>query len=134
MASTLDADGALVIFPEGRNFSDQHRRRAIERLAEAGHTAQAEAARAMRRVAAPRPGGALAALDAAPDADVVVMGHVGFPHGLKEVWRELPSEQVVTIRLWHEPAEAIPRERDAQIDWLYDWWHRLDDWVSEHEA
>ena len=134
MAATLDDGGALVIFPEGRNFSEEHRQRAIAKLDEAGHADQADAARAMRRVAAPRPGGTLAALEAAPHADVVVMGHAGFPHGLKEVWRELPREQVVTIRLWHERAETIPREREAQIDWLYACWRRLDDWVTEYEA
>ena len=134
MASTLDADGALVIFPEGRNFSAAHRQRAIDRLDEAGHTAQADAARAMRRVSAPRPGGVLAALEACPGADVVVMGHAGFPHGLKEVWRELPHEQVIEIRLWHVPAEAVPRERDEQIDWLFGWWRTLDDWVAKREA
>jgi 1-acyl-sn-glycerol-3-phosphate acyltransferase len=134
MAATLDDDGALVIFPEGRNFSEAHRERAIARLEDAGHAGQAAAARAMRRVSAPRPGGALAALEAAPRADVVVMGHAGFPMGLREAWRELPHERVVTIRLWHEPAEAIPRGRDAQIEWLFGWWRTLDDWVVQHEA
>ena len=133
MAATLGDDGALVIFPEGRNFSEEHRARAIAKLDEAGHAEQADTARAMRRVAAPRPGGALAAIEAAPHADVVIMGHAGFPHGLKEVWRELPREQVITIRLWHEPAAAIPREREQQIEWLYERWRRLDDWVREHE-
>ena len=133
MAATLDSDSALVIFPEGRNFSEAHRLRAIERLRDAGFAAQAEAAQTMKRVSAPRPGGALAALEAAPHADVVVMGHAGFPTGLGEVWRELPREQVITVRLWHEPAETIPREREARIDWLFERWRVLDEWVGEYE-
>ena len=133
MASTVRDDSAVVLFPEGRNFSAAHRQRAIDRLREAGHAAQADAAHAMRRVSAPRPGGALAAIEAAPHADVVVMGHAGFPFGLKDVWRDLPADQVIEVRLWHEPADAIPRDRDAQIDWLFGWWQTLDAWVAERE-
>jgi 1-acyl-sn-glycerol-3-phosphate acyltransferase len=134
MASELDEDTALVIFPEGRNFSAAHRLRAIERLEQFGHAREAEAARAMQRVSAPRPGGTLAAIEAAPGADVVVMGHAGFPTGLKEIWRHLPEEQVIEVRLWHEPADAIPRDRDAQIAWLFGWWQTLDAWVAERES
>jgi 1-acyl-sn-glycerol-3-phosphate acyltransferase len=134
LASTLEPHAALVIFPEGRNFSARHRVRAIDRLARAGHEPQAEAARRMRRVSAPRPGGTLAAIAAAPGADVVIMGHAGFPDGLRDVWRHLPEDQVIEVRLWHEPAEAIPAGSDAQIDWLFGWWQRIDDWVVERET
>ena len=131
MARELPGHGALVIFPEGTNFSERARQRGIERLAKAGHTKQAEWASAMRHVAAPRPGGALAAIEAADDADVIVLGHAGFPHGFRELWDLLPHEQTVEVRLWLEPASAIPAERDEQIDWLFAWWRRLDDWVEE---
>ena len=134
LATSLRPHEALVIFPEGRNFSDEHRRRAIERLREAGHDQQAEAAEAMLRVSAPRPGGALAAIDAAPEADVVVLGHAGFPSGLREVWRHLPEEQVVEVRLWHVPREDVPGERLEQIRWLYERWRELDGWVVGIEA
>ena len=131
MARELDAAGALIIFPEGGNFSHERRRRGIERLRRAGHEKQAAAAHAMRHVSAPRPGGALAAIDAAPHADVVIMGHVGFPNGLGEVWRLLPHRQAIEIKLWHEPAESIPEEHGARIEWLFDRWRRLDAWVEE---
>ncbi len=130
MARDLDARAALVIFPEGANFTEERRRRGIERLERGGHARQADAARAMRHVSAPRPGGALAAIDAAPGADVVIMGHVGFPTGLGEVWRLLPARQTIQVKLWHHPAEAIPAEHEARIDWLFDRWRELDAWVA----
>jgi 1-acyl-sn-glycerol-3-phosphate acyltransferase len=133
MARELGDTAALVIFPEGANFSEQSRRRGIERLESAGHAEHAEWARGMRHVSAPRPGGTLAAIEAAPDADVVVMGHVGFPTGLREVWRLLPARQAIQVQLWHEPADALPAQRDAQIDWLFGWWRTLDAWVDERE-
>jgi 1-acyl-sn-glycerol-3-phosphate acyltransferase len=131
MASELDERGALVIFPEGANFTEARRRRAIERLEQAGHHDEAAIAHDMRHVSAPRPGGALAAIDAAERADVVIMGHVGFPEGLGEVWRRLPEPQTIEVKLWHEPADAIPADHDARIGWLFDRWRRLDAWVRE---
>ena len=131
MASELDDSGALVIFPEGANFTEERRARGIARLEEAGHEEEAAWAREMHHVSAPRPGGALAAIDASPGADVVVMGHVGFPDGLGEVWRHLPEKQVIEVMLWHEPADTIPAGHDERIDWLFGVWRRLDTWVAE---
>ena len=31
------------------------------------------------------------------------------------------------------PSE-VPRDREAQIDWLYDWWERIDDWIDRTRA
>jgi hypothetical protein len=62
------------------------------------------------------------------------MGHAGFPTGAKDVWRQLPEEQVIDVRLWHEPGAAIPTDRDAQIDWLFGWWQTLDAWAAEREG
>jgi 1-acyl-sn-glycerol-3-phosphate acyltransferase len=131
MAGELGGTAALVIFPEGANFSEERRRKGIERLRRRGFEREAGWAEGMRHVSAPRPGGTLAAVGAAPHADVVVMGHVGFPNGLREVWRLLPHPQTIHVRLWHEPATAIPAGSDGRIEWLFGWWRRMDDWVEE---
>ena len=124
-----------LIFPEGANSSDRRRRRAIERLEQAGHREEADWARSMRHLSAPRPGGALAAIEAAPDSVVIFAGHVGFPTSLSEAWRLLPHRQTIELKLWAVPAEEVPAGRDAQIDWLFAWWRTLDEWVAErHEA
>jgi 1-acyl-sn-glycerol-3-phosphate acyltransferase len=131
MASDLGADDAVLIFPEGGNFSPSRRRRGIERLEQAGHDEEAAWARAMTHVSAPRPGGALAALDAAPHADVVFVAHAGIPAGARELWRRLGSDQTVDVRLWVAPAGEIPAGREERIDWLFGWWRTLDEWVRE---
>jgi 1-acyl-sn-glycerol-3-phosphate acyltransferase len=130
MSDDLPDDGAVLIFPEGGNFSERRRERGIRRLEEAGHDEEAAWARGMRHVAAPRPGGALAALEACPRADAVFVAHVGMPTGLGEVWRLLPERQVIELRLWLAPAEEIPPGQDARIDWLFGWWRTVDDWVA----
>ena len=131
MARAMGQSAALVIFPEGANFSEDRRLRGIERLDRAGHAQEAEWARAIRHLSAPRPGGTLAAIEAAPEADVVLMGHVGFPAGLAEVWRRLPEAQTIEVRLWHEPSSSIPADREEKIDWLFGLWQKLDAWVDE---
>jgi 1-acyl-sn-glycerol-3-phosphate acyltransferase len=134
MASTLSGDGAVLIFPEGGNFSPQRRRRAINRLVRGGHDDEAAQARAMEHVAAPRPGGALVALEAAPDADAIFVGHVGIPAGIANLWRQLLAPSTVRLRMWHVAAGDIPGDRDEQIEWLFACWSRLDAWVDEQQA
>jgi 1-acyl-sn-glycerol-3-phosphate acyltransferase len=110
MARDLGSEDALLIFPEGGNFSPARRRRGIERLVRGGHCEEAGWAGAMRHVAAPRPGGTLAAIEAAPDADVVFIGHVGVPVGFRGLWRAMATGEDVELRLWVEPAAAIPTD------------------------
>ena len=133
MSRGLAAEEAVLIFPEGGNFSPERRQRGIERLEAAGHDEEARWAKRMRHVQAPRPGGALAALEAAPEADVVFVAHVGFPRSFAEVWRLLPDAHTVELRLWHTRAADVPGGRDERIDWLFGWWCTLDDWVAERQ-
>jgi 1-acyl-sn-glycerol-3-phosphate acyltransferase len=134
MSGGLGPRDAVLIFPEGGNFSARRRRASIRRLERRGHPEEAASARAMRHVAAPRPGGALAAIAAAPQADVVFVAHQGFPDSMREAWRTLPDPKVVTVALWLVPAAAIPADEQARIDWLFDWWQTLDDWVGQRRA
>jgi 1-acyl-sn-glycerol-3-phosphate acyltransferase len=129
MSGGLRDDDAVLIFPEGGNATEEHRRRGIERLERAGHHEEAAWARALRHLSAPRPGGTLAALEAST-ADVVFMAHSGFPSTLRDAWKQLPHPRTVTTRLWHEPRSAIPAGRDERIDWLFAWWRTLDGWVD----
>jgi 1-acyl-sn-glycerol-3-phosphate acyltransferase len=134
MTSGLGEGEAVLIFPEGANFSEAQRQKAIDRLERAGHVEQASWAREMRHHSAPRPGGALAAIESAPEADVIFVGHIGFPAGFAELWRLLPHRQRVEVRLWVAPAGEIPADHLDRIDWLFGWWRHLDAWVSErHE-
>jgi 1-acyl-sn-glycerol-3-phosphate acyltransferase len=135
LARDLDENDAFVIFPEGGNFTPERRRGGIERLRRLGLDRMARRAERMTHVLAPRPGGLLAALDAAPDADVVLVAHTGLDHMLtvRDVWRELPMDKVLTMRWWQVPRGDIPTQRDAQIEWLFGWWEQIDDWIAEHQ-
>ncbi|MEU5565903.1 1-acyl-sn-glycerol-3-phosphate acyltransferase [Micromonospora musae] len=132
LAAGLDDDDAFVIFPEGGNFTPKRRLRAIARLRSLGLERMALRAERMRHVLAPQPGGLLAALDAAPDAGVVFVAHTGLDRMLTvaDVWRELPMDKRIVMRFWSVPPEEVPTGRQERIDWLFDWWARIDEWVA----
>jgi 1-acyl-sn-glycerol-3-phosphate acyltransferase len=136
LAAGLDHNDAFVIFPEGGNFTPARRERAIARLRALGLHRLADRAAAMRHVLAPRSAGLLAALDVAPEADVVWVAHTGLDRLLTvaDAWRELPMDKTITMRWWPVPAAEVPVGRDARVEWLYDWWHRIDTWIGTQAA
>jgi len=134
LARGLDENDAFVIFPEGGNFTPVRRERAIARLHKLGLERMARRAESMTHVLAPKPGGLLAALDAAPDADVVLVAHTGLDHlvTVMDVWRELPMDKELVMRWWRVPRAEIPAGRAERIEWLYAWWESIDAWVAAH--
>lgn len=134
LARDLDPDDAFVIFPEGGNFTPERRERAIGRLHRLGLERMARRAEQMIHVLAPRPGGVLAALEAAPDVDVLLVAHTGLDHvrTVTDVWRSLPMDKQILMGWWRVPRTEVPEGREARIEWLYAWWERIDEWVEEH--
>jgi 1-acyl-sn-glycerol-3-phosphate acyltransferase len=136
LASGLDQAGALVIFPEGGNWTPGRWQRGIRRLERAGRRDLAARARDMPNLLPPRAGGAVAAIEACPDADVIFVAHAGLDRlvTVADVWRSLPIDHVVKARWWRVPSGQVPRSADheAQVMWLYEWWKRIDTWISEN--
>jgi 1-acyl-sn-glycerol-3-phosphate acyltransferase len=136
LARGLDERGALVIFPEGGNWTPGRWRRGIRRLEHVGRLDLAERARDMPNLLPPRPGGAIAAIAACPDADVIFVAHAGLDNivTVGDVWGKFPIDQVIRARWWRVPPDQVPRAADyeAQVRWLYDWWGRIDAWITEN--
>jgi 1-acyl-sn-glycerol-3-phosphate acyltransferase len=136
LASHLDSNDALVIFPEGGNFTPARRLRAIDRLRRLGFHSSAERAERMRHVLAPRPGGAAAALAVATDADTVFVAHTGLEHlsSLRELWHGLPMDRKVLMRVWRVDRADVPRDEAAVTPWLEHWWAVIDNWIEGHQT
>ena len=134
LAADLGEEDAVVIFPEGGNYTPGRRARAIAKLWSKGMAQEAEKAEGLEHVLPPRPGGVQAALAAAPHADVVLVAHTGLEHmtGLADLWSGLPMDGEVRMRWDFFPAPEVPREPDALSDWLYERWQGIDAWVDEH--
>ncbi len=136
LATGLDDNDALVLFPEGGNFTRRRQARAIARLRERGLIDQAERAQRLRHVLPPRPGGVNAALRAAPEADVVWVAHTGTDHliSVADVWRALPLDQTIRMRWWQVPSDEVPSTDEGRVEWLEQWWVRIDDWIDENRV
>jgi len=133
LARGLTADEALLIFPEGGNWTPRRHRRAVIRLMRAGHYYRARRARELSHVLPPRPGGALACLAACPDADVLVIAHCGLDTLVSpsDIWRALPlGGRPMRIAPWLYPAAEVPRAEDSALRWLEEQWTKVDEWVD----
>ncbi len=125
---------AFVLYPEGNDFTERLRVRAIAYLRRKGHDRWAEKAETLKRVLPPRHRGALAAIQGAPDADVVLVAHTILEElgSLKGLYRRLPLQRPLVGRYWRIPAAEVPRDQETLIEWLYEWWRVIDDWIDEH--
>lgn len=134
LAKGLGSQDAVVLFPEGGNFSLRRRERAIAKLRESGREDYAARAEGMSHLLAPRPGGALAAIESAPAADVVFVAHTGLEYlsSTPDLWRAVPLQAPIVGRYWRVEPKDIPDGRDEQIDWLYSWWSTIDTWIESH--
>ncbi len=133
MAADAGDDEALIIYPEGGLARPAKRRRIIEKL-RSTDPAAAERAERLVHLLPPRSGGAAALLAGRPDADVIIVGHVGFEQLTDPVhiWRSVPLRDQVRIRLWRHPRAAVPSEREEFARWLADRWEELDAWVDQN--
>jgi len=95
-----------------------------------GQGALADIAAGYRSVLPPRTGGPLALLQAAPDADVIFVEHVGLEGAASfgEFWRGALVGKTLRVRLRRVAAAAIPRE--ARERWLFEQWAETDRWIS----
>lgn len=133
IAGNMGPDDALVIFPEGGNVTPSRRTARIQALRAEGHDALAVRAEAMPNVMAPHAGGFATALDAAPDAAVLVVAHTGLERLVtpRDIWRELPMDKTIAIGGWLTTADELPTEPVERAAWLFDQWVEVDSWISE---
>lgn len=135
LTAALGPRRTLLLFPEGGNFTPERRRAALRHLWRKGRRRAAERAEEMTHVMPPQPGGALAALRAGGENDVVFAAHTGL--GLAaypgQFWRDMPIGRTLHTRMWLVPAADVPAGDDERVSWLYDWWERIDEWIAEQQ-
>jgi 1-acyl-sn-glycerol-3-phosphate acyltransferase len=134
MAQRLGPGDALLLFPEGANWTPHRRQRAIRRLHRDQKSEAARAATLMTNVLPPRPGGVLACLEARPDLRVVVVAHAGLDRvvNARQAWRQLPITTPMVVRAW--PTADVPAGQEARLAWLTLEWAVVDEWVEAYHA
>ena len=140
LAASMSTGDALLLFPEGGNFSRPRWQHAVATLS-AGNASdqsrsdQARRARGRTYTLPPHPGGVLAALTGAPTADVLLLAHSGFARdGRDRPWWRLPVHRTFVVRTALAPCATVPREAVALSTWLDTAWSEVDMWVHRHVA
>jgi 1-acyl-sn-glycerol-3-phosphate acyltransferase len=133
LAASMSTGDALLLFPEGGNFSRQRWRRAVAALCARSAYDEAQRARGRTYTLPPHLGGVQAALTGAPTADVLLLAHTGFARdGRERPWSQLPVHRSLVIRTVLAPATTVPRESAALSTWLDTAWSEVDAWVQRH--
>ena len=135
LARGMGDQDAFVLFPEGKDFTQRLRIRAIAYLREKGFTKHAEKAEELTNVLPPRHRGPIAALTNAPESDVVFVAHTALEDigTFADIWRNVPLREPIDARYWRLPPSEVPRSEEQLIDWLYEWWETIDTWIDEHK-
>ncbi|MEO3758542.1 1-acyl-sn-glycerol-3-phosphate acyltransferase [Mycobacterium sp. B14F4] len=130
LAGSLTGGQALLLFPEGANFSWPRWRKAIHELRSAGRMRAARRALRQSYTLPPRTGGAAAALSGAPRANILVLTHSGFsPDGRDRPWWKLPVHHRMLVRTVLVPPTQLPQP-DQLTGWLERTWSSVDAWVA----
>jgi 1-acyl-sn-glycerol-3-phosphate acyltransferase len=134
LALEMGTRGALLIFPEGANSTPGRRAKRIRALKESGLHDRAARAEALAHVMTPHAGGVLAAMEARPDARVVMVAHTGLEElsTVGDVWKELPLDKRISLHGWAVDPADIPEGRQAREEWLDAWWETIDSWIAHH--
>jgi 1-acyl-sn-glycerol-3-phosphate acyltransferase len=132
LAESLVGGQAMLLFPEGANFSWPRWRKAITQLRSTRGFRAAGRALRQSHTLPPRSGGAEAAVAGAPKANVLVVTHNGFcADGRARPWWQLPIHRQLLIRTVVVPAARIPPPTRVG-PWLERTWTQVDAWVAAH--
>jgi 1-acyl-sn-glycerol-3-phosphate acyltransferase len=131
----LGQDEGLLVYPEGTRWTAEKLARAQAIIAERQPDV-APLANRLHNLLPPRLGGPLALLEETRGVDVVVCGHVGLDgfEFISDIWSGALVDTDVRIKLWRYPADEVPHGEQAMVEWLYEVWQTLDDWVGEQRG
>lgn len=135
IASDITPRSAAAMYPEGTFYTPKRLDRAVARL-ETQAPELVERAKKLRHVLPPRPGGALAMLEADAKADVVLIVHSGFEPfvNLAKIFANVPFRRPVHVHMWRVPRSEVPTDDKEAYVWLFDRFEEMDSWVEEKLA
>lgn len=136
LAASLGPRDAMLIFPEGRNWTPHRQVELVASLRRKGQTERADEAERWRHVLPPRPKGVVTILTTQQHCDVMVVAHTGLEilSSPKAVWRAIPfsSRLLVSARTYQRA--DIPDDPAGIERWLDERWERVNTWVDGHRA
>ena len=132
LASGLGDDDALILYPEGTRFTLGKQKRLRTKLAASGNLEHLRQAERLQNLLPVRIGGPNACFKAAPNADVLIVGHVGFEGAasLRHFLSGRVYNRTIHVRIWRTPNAELPEGLEARGKWLNARWEELDAWIQ----
>ena len=133
LALELDPQEGILIYPEGTRCTPAKLAKAKATIAER-QPELAPMADKLSWLLPPRLGGPIALLEGTREsADVVFCGHVGLDgfERISDIWRGRLVGTTIRVKFWRYPAAEIPDDEQGRVDWLYERWQVLDNWIGE---
>jgi 1-acyl-sn-glycerol-3-phosphate acyltransferase len=130
VTAELGPDEALLLFPEGANWTPRRWRQAIRKLRLRQSARATVAAEAMPHVLPPHLGGVSACLDARPEVTVVIAAHAGLDRiaSVRELWAAIPFRRAMVVKFWK--TNAPPSGKEERRTWLTAQWATVDRWID----
>lgn len=134
LAATLTRKDAMLIFPEGRNWTRDRHEDQVRRLREQGEPDRLATAVARPWVLEARSRGVASIRQHAPEADVMVIAHTGLDmiSGPAAVIRAVPFRNRLLLRGRTYHSEDVPTDGDEVATWLEARWGEVNHWVDTH--
>lgn len=136
MAASLDRIDAVLLFPEGQNWTPYRWRKLIERLRARGDNERADQAASWRYVMPPLQRGVQLAMSERPDADVIVIATTGLEWLVSpwQIFKAIPlQDDPMLLRSWTFTPSERPTDPEEIGVWLDERWDILNDWVGSHQ-
>ena len=133
LGGCADDTTAMIIFPEGALFREARRDKVLASL-DVRDPDQAERGQRLRHLLPARVAGISALLDGVPDADVVIVGHVGFEQltDPATIWRSVPLQRPALVTVTRYDRASLPVDIDGRRAWLNDRWDEMDSWIDDN--
>ncbi len=134
LAHGMDRADAAVVFPEGMVVTEARRAKTLARIA-ARDPDRARRLDALELMAPVRAGGTAALLRGAPDADLVIVTHLGLDslRRVGDATRRLPLREPLRVFVRRIPRRDVPAG-DAFPAWFDAQWERADRELSARVA
>jgi len=132
LGACTNSANVSVIFPEGTFYTPERLQKGADKVAERRPDLE-PMVRGLRHCLPVRPGGVMALLEGAPEADIVIVGHAGLERFvfLSDIASKIPSDVPWKIHMWRFARATLPTDRDELLTWLTERWVEMDNWIEQ---
>ena len=122
---------ACVIFPEGTFYSPTRFTKAIEKL-QVSDPERIEEVAQLKHLLPIKPGGILALVSSAPNADLIMIGHYGLSSfgSFKEIINNIPFQSPIEIYVKSIPSSSLPSDTSSCLKVIDNEWLSIDNWLQ----